>query len=94
MAIILKERATALTAVVEPSDGKYVILCPELDLATEGNTPEAAFEELVEMVIDYSEQYMDEYERFSQSPNRAIHAPFIQVIHDMKSKENVRALFT
>lgn len=31
MAIILKERATALTATVEPSDGKYVIVGSELD---------------------------------------------------------------
>lgn len=94
MAIILKERATALTAIVEPSDGKYVIVCPELDLATEGDSLEAAFEDLIEMVIDYAEQYMEEYDRFSTSPNRAVHAPFIQAIHEMGSKENVKTLFT
>lgn len=94
MAIILKERATALTAIVEPSDGKYVIVCPELDLAAEGDTPEAAFEDLIEMAIDYAEQYMEEYDRFSQSPNRAAHAPFIQAIHAMGSKEHVKILFT
>jgi hypothetical protein len=48
MAIILKERATALTAIVEPSNGEYVIVCPELDLATEGDSPEAAFDDLIE----------------------------------------------
>jgi len=94
MAIILKERATALTAIVEPSDGKYVIVCPELDLAAEGDSPEAAFEDLLEMVIDYAAQYMAEYDRFSNSPNRAVHAPFIQTIHALGSKEQVKALFT
>jgi predicted RNase H-like HicB family nuclease len=94
MAIILKERATALTAIIEPSEGRYVIVCPELDLATEGDTPEAAFEDLVEMAIDYAEQYMEEYERFSKSPNRAPHAPFIRAIHEKGSKENVKTLFT
>lgn len=94
MAIILKECATALTAIVEPSDGKYVIACPELDLATEGDTPEAAFEDLVEMTIDYAEQYTEGYDQFSKSPNRAAHAPFIQVIHEMGSKEKVKTLFT
>lgn len=94
MAIILKERATALTAIVEPSDGKYVIVCPELDLAAEGDTPEAAFEYLIEMVIDYAEEYMEEYDQFTRSPNRAAHAPFIQAIHAMGSKENVKTLFT
>lgn len=93
MAIILKGSATALTAIVEPSEGKYVIACPELDLATEGDTPEAAFEDLVDMALDYAEQYMEEYNRFSMSPNRAAHAPFIKVIHDMGSREKVKALF-
>jgi hypothetical protein len=46
------------------------------------------------MVIDYAEQYMEEYDRFSTSPNRAVHAPFIQAIHAMGSKENVKTLFT
>lgn len=94
MAIILKECATALTAIVEPCEGKYVIICPELDLGTEGDTPEAAFEDLVEIVIDYAEQYMKEYDRFSKSPNRAAHAPFIQVIHEMASQDKVKTLFT
>ena len=93
MAIILKESATALTAIVEPAEGKYVISCPELDLATEGDTPESAFEDLVDMTLDYAEQYMEEYHRFSKSPNRAAHAPFIKVIHEMRSREKVRALF-
>lgn len=93
MAIILKASATALTAIVEPSEDKYVIACPELDLATEGDTPEAAFEGLVDMALDYAEQYMDEYNRFSMSPNRAAHAPFIKVIHEMGSREKVKALF-
>jgi len=94
MAIILKERATALTAIVEPCEGRYVIVSPELDLATEGDTPEAAFEDLVDMVIDYAEQYMEQYDRFSKSPNRAAHAPFIRVIHKMASKDKVKTLFT
>ena len=93
MAIILKESATALTAIVEPFDGKYVIACPELDLATEGDTPETAFEDLVDMALDYAEQYMEEYNRFTMSPNRAAHAPFIKVIHEMGSREKVKVLF-
>jgi predicted RNase H-like HicB family nuclease len=93
MAIILKERATALTAIIEPSEGKYVIACPELDLSTEGDTPEAAFEDLVEMAVDYAEQYMEEYDRFTKSPNRAAHAPFIRAIHELASQEKVKTLF-
>ena len=93
MTIILKEKATALTAIVEPAEGKYVISCPELDLATEGDTPESAFEDLVDIALDYAEQYMEEYNRFSMSPNRAAHAPFIKIIHEMGSREKVKVLF-
>lgn len=94
MAIILKERSTALTAILEPSDGKYVIVCPELDLATEGDTTEAAFDDLLEMAIEYAEQYMEEFDRFAHSPNRAAHAPFIKAIHELGTKDKVKTLFT
>ena len=94
MAIIIKERSTALTAIIEHSDHKYVIFCPELDLATEGDTPEAALDDLITMAIDYAEQYMEAFEQFSKSPNRAAHAPFAQAIQEVGSKEKVRTLFT
>lgn len=94
MAIILKDRSTALTAILEPSDGKYVVVCPELDLATEGDTPEAAFDDLLEMVMDYAEQYRKELDRFAKSPNRAAHAPFIKAIHELGTKDKVKTLFT
>lgn len=94
MAIILKERTTSLTAIVEPSDGKYVIFCPELDLATEGNTPESALDDLVDMALDYAKQYIEQYEIFSKSPNRASHEPYIKAIYTLKEKEKVKALFT
>ena len=94
MVIILKESATALTAIVKPSGGKYVIACPKLDLATEGDTPEAAFEDLIDMALNYAAQYIEKYDLFSMSPNRAAHAPFVKVVHEMESREKVKALFT
>lgn len=94
MPVVLKEKPISLTAIIEPSEGHFVVSCPELDLATEGETPEQAVDDLVEMALDYAEQYLQELERFSQSPNRASHLPFIQAIHQLRSKEKVRKLFT
>ncbi len=37
-----------LTAVIEREDDGYVALCPELDIASQGNTVEEAKENLVE----------------------------------------------
>jgi hypothetical protein len=45
------------------------------------------------MTIDYAEQYMEEFEHFSRSPNRASHKPYILEIHERKTKEKVRELF-
>jgi len=93
MPAVLKPTGRKLTAIIEPSEGVYVAVCPELDLATEGDAPEAALDDLIEMALDYAEQYMAEFDRFSRSPNRAPHAPYIQAIHANPTHTGVRALF-
>ena len=93
MPIVLKPVHLKLTAIIEPSDKAFVALCPELDLATEGDTPEAALRDLIDMTLDYSEQYMAEFERFSKSPNRAGHAPYIQALRNNPTLVGARALF-
>ena len=45
------------------------------------------------MAVDYSEQYMAEFERFEQSPNRAAHATYIRALRANPTTEGVRALF-
>lgn len=93
MPVVLKPAQRKLTAIIEPSEGVYVAFCPELDLATEGATPEAALDDLIDMALDYAEQYMAEFDRFSQSPNRAAHAPYVQAIQANPTPTGVRALF-
>ena len=93
MAVVLKPAEIKLTAIIEPADGAFVVFCPELDLATEGDTPDAALADLVEMALDYSEQYAAEFDRFSQSPNRAPHAPYIRALRVTPTPAGARALF-
>ncbi|MDA2918147.1 hypothetical protein MYX76_01400 [Desulfobacterota bacterium AH_259_B03_O07] len=94
MLIAIKDVFEKLTAIIEPSEGVYVAICPELDLATEGKTPEEALDDLIDMAIDYREQYMEEFETFSKSPNRAAHKPYILEIQEKRTKEKLRELFT
>ena len=94
MPVAIKEVSEKLTAIIEPSEGVYVATCPELDLVTEGNTLEEALDDLIDMTMDYAEQYMEEFELFSKSPNRAAHKPYILEIHEKETKERVRELFT
>ena len=63
MPVVLKPVHLKLTAIIEPSDKVFVALCPELDLATEGDTPEAALSDLIDMTLDYSDQYMADLPR-------------------------------
>lgn len=94
MPVAIKDVSEKLTAIIEPSEGVYVASCPELDLATEGITPEEALDDLIDMAIDYSEQYMEEFELFSKSPNRAAQKSYVLEIHEKGTKEKVRELFT
>lgn len=93
MPVVLKPAETKLTAIIEPSDKAFVAFCPELDLATEGDTPEAALDDLIELALDYSEQYLAEFDRFSRSPNRASHAPYINALRINPTPAGARALF-
>jgi len=93
MAVVFKPAEIKLTAIIEPAEGAFVAFCPELDLATEGDSPDAALADLVEMALDYSEQYTAEFDRFSQSSNRAPHAPYIRALRANPTPAGARALF-
>jgi predicted RNase H-like HicB family nuclease len=93
MPVVMKAAQGTLTAIIEPAERVWVAFCPELDLVTEGDTPDAALGDLVEMALDYSEQYMAELERFSQSPNRAAHLPYIRALRANATPEAARRLF-
>lgn len=41
-------RQIELTAVIEKEDNMYISLCPELDIASQGNTPDEAKSNLIE----------------------------------------------
>ncbi|HEO64381.1 MAG TPA: hypothetical protein ENI73_00780, partial [Spirochaetes bacterium] len=84
MPIAIKDSHSKLTAIIEPSDSVYIASCPELDLVTEGDTTNEALSDLIEMTIDYAEQYMEEFDQFSKSPNRASHKDYILEIHQKK----------
>jgi len=42
------KRKIELTAVIEKEDNTYISLCPELDIASQGETPEEAKNNLIE----------------------------------------------
>jgi predicted RNase H-like HicB family nuclease len=60
-----------LTVIVEREDDGYVALCPELDVASQGDTIEAAranFQEALELFLETASP--EEIEQRSSRPNR------------------------
>lgn len=95
MPVVTKSSPTKLTAIIEQGERQFVAVCPELDLATQGETSNDALDDLIDMVIEYAEEYQAEFERYCKSPNRAGHWPYLETaIKDGLEKGKVRDLFS
>ena len=70
---ILKFRIT----VSKEEDGSYTIISEDLDLAENAPTEESAKKAMAESILEYAEEYYDEYELYSRAPNRAQHLPYV-----------------
>ena len=81
-----------LTVILARDEDKYCAFCPELDLVTEMVSPEEALEDMVEAMKDYAEEYLNEYELYSKSPNRAHHLPYIKAIASCKNDWDIKML--
>ena len=85
-------KPSLLTVIIFPDSGRYVAKCPELDLATEMDTPQEAVEAIVQMLKEYAEDYHSREEMFARSPNRAHHKPYIDVLLECKTDWDIQEL--
>jgi hypothetical protein len=81
-----------LTVILARDEDKYCAYCPELDLVTEMATSEEALEDMVEGMKDYAEEYLQEFELYSHSPNRAHHLPYVKAIASCKDDWDIKML--
>lgn len=88
--IIIQERKISVLLALDES--RYCAYCPELDLVTEMGTPEETIEDMIEAIKDYAKEYMDDIERYSKSPNRAHHLPYIKAIYACNTDWELRML--
>ncbi len=88
--IMLREKS--LSILLAQDGEKYCAYCPELDLVTEIDTPEEAIEDMIEAIKDYAEEYMEDFELYSKSPNRAHHLPYIKAIKSCKTDWELKML--
>ncbi|MEW6095803.1 MAG: hypothetical protein AB1567_04660 [bacterium] len=65
---------------------RFCAKCIELDLITEMDTSQGALQAIVEMIKEYTQDYMARIDIFSKSPNRYHHLPYIERIAKCKDE--------
>ena len=88
--IMIQEKVLSVLLALDGE--KFCAYCPELDLVTEMDTPEDAITDMIESIRDYAEEYMEDIELYSKSPNRAHHLPYIKAITSCKTDWELRML--
>ncbi len=86
--IMIQEKTLSILLALDGE--RFCAYCPELDLVTEMDTPEEAIEDMIEAIKDYAEEYMNDFELYSKSPNRAHHLPYIKAISSCKTDWELR----
>jgi uncharacterized protein YbcC (UPF0753/DUF2309 family) len=91
---ILKEYKLTVK-VAQEEDGSYTGIINEMDLMI--NTPdiESLKIEIAKELLEYSEEYMDEFRLYYNSPNRKNHFPYVyRTILASDDIEKVKELFS
>ncbi|WP_449354765.1 hypothetical protein ACUL41_19030 [Virgibacillus natechei] len=73
-------------------DGSITLSIRDLGIIANGETEEEALAELAEFLIDYAEEYQEEFELYYRSPNRRDHFPFIMNVLIQDDIEGVKSL--
>jgi len=72
--------AALMTVLIVKDNGNYMAKCPELDLVTEMDTKEDALKAIVEMIMEYAEDYKSQEDMYLRSPNRSHHKPYVDAV--------------
>lgn len=88
--ITIEERRLSLLLA---RDGEMICAyCPELDLVAELETVEEVIEDMIEAIKEYAEEYLENFELYSNSPNRAHHLPYIRAVTSCKTDWDIKKL--
>lgn len=75
-------------------DGEgYIAHCEEIeDLIALGATREAAVIEMCNCLLEYAEDYYNDFELYSKAPNRKHHLPYVERIRVLAAPEQVKEM--
>ena len=74
------------------ADGSFSGSLKELDLLANADSLEALKTEIIEELVEYAHEYMNEFEKYFNAPNRKHHFPYVMRVVIQKDKEVIRGL--
>lgn len=64
-------------AITREPNGSYTVSLDQIDLAENADTLEMAKRRLVNAIIEYAEDFNNEFDFWSSPPNRSSHIPYV-----------------
>ncbi len=93
MLTALLSEANIHLSFLKEEDGSIIVTCEEIeDLIASGDTKEEAVKDFVNSIIEYAEEYYNEYELYSRAPNRKQHLPIVLRVLAADSAEDVKEM--
>jgi uncharacterized protein YbcC (UPF0753/DUF2309 family) len=74
------------------TDGSFSGSLKELDILANAASLEALKTEIAKELIEYAQEYMDEFDKYYGAPNRKPHFPYIMRVLIQKNEDAVRGL--
>jgi hypothetical protein len=74
------------------ADGSFSGSLKELDLLANADSLEALKTEIIQELVEYAHEYMNEFEKYYNAPNRKPHFPYVMRVIIQKNKETIRSL--
>lgn len=79
-------------SLVDEEEASYAYWLDTLDIYGYGETKEAAFNSLVEDLVQYSQQYTQNPERYFSAPNRKHHLPYVLKVMCCNNPDEVKQM--
>lgn len=74
------------------ADGSFSGSLKELDILANAASLETLKTEIAKELIEYAQEYMDEFDKYYGAPNRKPHFPYIMRVLIQKNEDAVRGL--
>jgi hypothetical protein len=78
--------------VFKEEDGTVTVSLDSFDLVENGDTYEEAIDLLADELVEYSQEYLENFNVYFHSPNRRNHFPYILHVFIQKDIEGVKSL--